>query len=130
MISGQPLYLLYSYSKRGAPAPAAPLLAAFATQATGSVRLQVTGRPPTDQRLGLLLAAEQPRSAEREGGGHGALQQLSSAQAPCAVELVHHGERILAEPGETAEDPGTAAQAAQAAATQRRQGAGGKKASQ
>ena len=47
LISGQPLYLLNSNSNCGPPRCGHPLLAAFATQATGSVRLQVTGRPPT-----------------------------------------------------------------------------------
>src|SRR4051812_14202990 len=57
LISGQPLYLLYSYSQRGAvPADAGPLRVARATQATGSVRLQVTGKPPTTNALVLLDA--------------------------------------------------------------------------
>src|SRR5687768_16854398 len=42
LISGQPLYL--PYSKRPAFAPGCD---ARATHATGSVRLQLTGRPPT-----------------------------------------------------------------------------------
>src|SRR5688500_16692574 len=41
LISGQPLYLLYSNA--GLPA------CALAAAATGSVRLQVTGRPPTSK---------------------------------------------------------------------------------
>src|SRR6185436_3113978 len=46
LISGQPLYLLYWNAKSLAAVP--PLmLASFAVQATGSVRLQVTGNPPT-----------------------------------------------------------------------------------
>src|SRR5262245_31869129 len=45
LISGQPLYLLYSKSAPSVlPASRA---ATLAVQATGSVRLQVTGRPPT-----------------------------------------------------------------------------------
>src|SRR6202163_3045295 len=55
LISGQPLYLLNSYSKRGLPVLSAALLAAFATQATGRVRLQVTGRPPTTSECCCLL---------------------------------------------------------------------------
>src|ERR1700759_2848530 len=47
LTSGQPLYLLYWNSKRGWPTARAALLRAFETQATGSVRLQVTGSPPT-----------------------------------------------------------------------------------
>src|SRR5688572_1881050 len=50
LISGQPLYLLYS--KAGLPP------AALATAATGSVRLQVTGKPPTSS--GLSAAAARP----------------------------------------------------------------------
>lgn len=51
----QPLYLLYSKANCGFPLLSALLAVAFATQATGSVRLQVTGKPPTTS--GLLLAA-------------------------------------------------------------------------
>src|ERR1700722_1457213 len=47
LTSGQPLYLLYWNSKRGWPGERVPLLRAFETHATGSVRLQVTGSPPT-----------------------------------------------------------------------------------
>src|SRR5471032_1373607 len=47
LISGQPLYLLYSNSIRGPQALLALFSVALATQATGNVRLQVTGRPPT-----------------------------------------------------------------------------------
>src|SRR5471032_1672689 len=47
LISGQPLYLLYSNSIWGPSALLALFSVALATQATGSVRLQVTGRPPT-----------------------------------------------------------------------------------
>src|ERR1700722_141075 len=46
LISGQPLNLLYSYWKPGVPA-AALLAFSRATQATGRVRLHVTGSPPT-----------------------------------------------------------------------------------
>src|ERR1700728_2213802 len=41
--SGQPLYLLYRYSKRAWSAARAWLLRALETHATGRVRLQVTG---------------------------------------------------------------------------------------
>src|SRR6202011_1580035 len=47
LTSGHPLYLLYWNSKRGWPTGRALLLRAFETHATGSVRLQVTGNPPT-----------------------------------------------------------------------------------
>src|SRR6187455_13021 len=60
LISGQPLYLLYSNSNCGAPLLSAALAAALATQATGSVRLHVTGRPPTSKGL---AAAAQTRGA-------------------------------------------------------------------
>ena len=46
LISGHPEYLLYS--KRNAFFAVPALIAAsLPTQATGNVRLQVTGRPPT-----------------------------------------------------------------------------------
>src|SRR5471032_386864 len=54
LISGQPLYLLYS--KPCGSAPGWPALAALAMQATGKVRLQVTGRPPTWIGDGAALA--------------------------------------------------------------------------
>src|SRR6185312_815690 len=47
LISGQPLYLLYSYSNLGVPAGALRLAALLPTHAMGRVRLQVTGSPPT-----------------------------------------------------------------------------------
>src|SRR6476659_8696964 len=53
LISGQPLYLLYSNSNRGAASLAAALAVARAAHATGSVRLQVTGRPPTSRGFGV-----------------------------------------------------------------------------
>src|SRR3954451_23386817 len=59
LISGQPLYLLYSNSNCGAPLLSAPFAAALATQATGSVRLHVTGRPPTTR----FLAVAEPQAA-------------------------------------------------------------------
>jgi hypothetical protein len=55
LISGQPLYLLYSNSK-SFPAVPALMLAALAVHATGSVRLQVTGRPPTISGLRFPLS--------------------------------------------------------------------------
>src|SRR5947208_11930334 len=56
LTSGQPLYLLNSKANCGAPLLPARLAAALATQATGSVRLHVTARPPTTK--GLAAAAE------------------------------------------------------------------------
>src|SRR6516164_10489202 len=57
LISGQPLYLLYSNSNCGAPFLSAVFAAALATQATGSVRLHVTGKPPTSNGLGVAAEA-------------------------------------------------------------------------
>src|SRR5690348_8060783 len=54
--SGQPLYLLYSKVNWDAPLLPARFAAALAAQATGSVRLQVTARPPTTR--GSAAAAE------------------------------------------------------------------------
>src|SRR5258708_7682811 len=60
LISGQPLYLLYSYSNCGPPGFAL-LMAIFAVQETGSVRLQVTGSPPTTRGSRFTAwSAEQP----------------------------------------------------------------------
>src|SRR5687767_14057382 len=61
LISGQPLYLLYSKSYLIASAGAALFVAALARHATGRVRLQVTGSPPTTSEFGL--ASAQPWSA-------------------------------------------------------------------
>src|SRR6516162_2075003 len=57
LISGQPLYLLYSNSNCGAPFFSPAFAAALATQATGSVRLHVTGKPPTSNGLGVAAEA-------------------------------------------------------------------------
>src|SRR6476620_8502874 len=57
LTSGQPLYLLYSNSNCGPPPFAALLAAARAAQATGSVRLHVTGRPPTRSGFGVAAGA-------------------------------------------------------------------------
>src|SRR5579871_3627358 len=62
LISGQPLNLLYSNWKRGAPAPRARLVASLLTHATGRVRLQVTASPPTASELGLVPAQPAPSS--------------------------------------------------------------------
>src|SRR5689334_19382383 len=65
LISGQPLYLLYSNSYFGAPAAADPLVVARPTQATGNVRLHVTGRPPTISELAFFSAqAEMPSGSD------------------------------------------------------------------
>src|SRR5262245_42172801 len=60
--SGQPLYLLYSYSNRGVAADVVLLTAAFATHATGNVSLHVTGSPQTTSLLdSLVVQASMPR---------------------------------------------------------------------
>src|SRR6266436_7116515 len=56
--SGQPLYLLYSYANCGLAAGPAALAVALATHATGRVRLQVTGRPPTTSALRFCPGAQ------------------------------------------------------------------------
>src|SRR5580704_7967857 len=56
LISGQPLNLVYWNWKLFAPAGADLLLTPLATQATGRVRLQVTGKPPTTNESALALA--------------------------------------------------------------------------
>ncbi len=59
LISGQPLYLLYSNRNAFAAVPAL-MAASLATQATGSVRLQVTGNPPTTSGSPLPPPEVQP----------------------------------------------------------------------
>src|SRR3569833_540832 len=54
--SGQPLYLLYSYSKPGVPEAALRLATLLPTHAIGKVRLQVTGSPPTTRVSDFLPA--------------------------------------------------------------------------
>src|SRR6185312_10241648 len=56
LTSGQPLYLLYSYSNFGAPGGAVRLLVLLPMQAMGRVRLQVTGSPPTTRASDFLPA--------------------------------------------------------------------------
>ena len=100
LISGQPLYLLYSNSNFGAPLLSAPFAAALATQATGSVRLHVTGSPPTSKGLGVAAetgsamvgsaAASAPRSTCRrltrsrgpgDSGSIGVILTMASANS-------------------------------------------------
>src|SRR6185369_11076491 len=61
LISGQPLYLLYSYSNFGWPAARAAFDLSRDEHATGSVRLQVTGSPPTCRTEPLFSLLEQDR---------------------------------------------------------------------
>src|SRR5689334_14372062 len=65
LISGQPLYLLYSKRNLLVAVPAS-MARFFPTQATGRVRLHVTGNPPTTSGSspGLLSLDEQPASAQ------------------------------------------------------------------
>src|SRR5579871_2125502 len=58
LISGQPLNLVYSYSNLGVPGASERFAVLLPTQATGSVRLQVTGSPATTRASDFLL--EQP----------------------------------------------------------------------
>src|SRR6187399_2492152 len=77
LISGQPLYLLYSYSKSFEAVPAL-MLAAFAVQAMGNVRLQVTGRPPTIN--GSRRAFLSPAQPYRLNGNAAAIAPCSSSR--------------------------------------------------
>ena len=77
LISGQPLYLLYSNPKSLAAVPAL-MLASFAAQATGSVRLQVTGSPPTIS--GSRFAALVARAAIQAKGNAAAIAPCSSCR--------------------------------------------------
>jgi hypothetical protein len=83
LISGQPLYLLYSNSKSFVAVPAL-MLAAFAVQATGSVRLQVTGNPPTANGRRPPLSGAQPY---RLNGNAAAIAPCSSCRRPRRIEL-------------------------------------------
>src|SRR6185312_3935605 len=56
LTSGQPLYLLYSYSYFCVPGGAFRLAALLPTHAIGRVRLQVTGSPPMTRVSAFLLA--------------------------------------------------------------------------
>src|SRR5690242_19575928 len=55
LTSGQPVYLLYSYANW--LLPVRWFVVCRATQATGSVRLQVTARPPTTSGSAAARAA-------------------------------------------------------------------------
>src|SRR5579872_1769212 len=95
LTSGQPLIFSYSYSKRGTPLDALATL--LATHATGSVRLQVTGRPPITRASERELehpsapngsAAARPRSAAlRETKRNGMILGLR-----CRID--NRGDRI------------------------------------
>ena len=58
LISGQPLYLLYSQRNAFAPGASDSFFFSRATHATGSVRLHVTGRPPTTSGASSSFAHE------------------------------------------------------------------------
>ena len=91
LISGQPLYLLYSNSNCGAPLLSARFAAALATQATGSVRLHVTGRPPTSK--GLAAAAEAGNAMAGNARGECTAQHLPAIDAMLRARRVrkHQG---------------------------------------
>src|SRR5438067_977478 len=104
LISGQPLYLLYSNSK--ALLPDALFVAMRAEQATGSVRLQVTGRPPTISgpeaaAAGRLSAdASAPRSNCRrsrpaDGDSDSSGIMLGHGTVPTSLRLSMRGDRIV-----------------------------------
>jgi hypothetical protein len=86
LISGQPLNLLYWYSNRGSPAAADAFFAARAVTATGSVRLQVTGR--TAHLQGFALVAGTGPEPDREARCQRGLEQLSARSS-----RVVHGVR-------------------------------------
>src|SRR5690349_23130237 len=90
LISGQPLYLLYWNSKSFDAVPAFMLLS-FATQATGSVRLQVTGRPPTTS--GSLRADLSPAQAPRASGTAEASAPLRTCRRS-NLEFMRHSRRL------------------------------------
>src|SRR5690242_16207922 len=92
LISGQPLNLAYSYSNLGLPGAIARLDALFATHATGSVRLQVTGRPPMTRAPDFL--PEQP--IRPEGTAVAARPRrisLRDKECPSGDECMREGSR-------------------------------------
>jgi hypothetical protein len=68
--------LLYSYENCGSEALLAPFAAALATQATGRVRLQVTGNPPTINDFCFFSPAQDSK-----------LEGRAAAIAPCRICL-------------------------------------------
>src|SRR6187551_744231 len=77
LISGQPLYLLYS--KRNAlPAVPALIAASLPMHATGSVRLQVTGKPPTTRGSAACVPFPPPEQPYRLSGS-------AAAPADCRI---------------------------------------------
>src|SRR3954463_8294018 len=88
-ISGQPLYLLYS-KVNGLAAVPALIAASLPTQATGNVRLQVTGKPPTTRCGAFLSSDEHPAMASGS----------AAAAAPCSNcrRLRKYGPTTLAMP--------------------------------
>src|ERR1700722_5214058 len=80
LTSGHPLYLLYWNSKRGWPTGRALLLRAFETHATGSVRLQVTGSPPTTKGAPCAFPFDPfPQESRLKG--------KAAAISPCTTRL-------------------------------------------
>src|SRR6187402_2608454 len=80
LTSGHPLYLLNSNSNCGPLPLAAALAAARATQATGRVKLQVTGRAPTCS--GLADAAAEDRGQFAAGRTQAPRAPRSSVRRP------------------------------------------------
>src|SRR5580704_1094147 len=90
LTSGQPLYLLYLYSKRGSPIPSAALLRDFETHATGRVRLHVTGSPPTTNGSPLPIPLDPfPHDSAPRG--------KADAASPCntCLRFKASGSRVL-----------------------------------
>src|SRR5688500_14397655 len=87
LISGQPLYLLYS-NRKSLPAVPAFIEASFPTQATGSVRLQVTGSPPTIS--GARFASLSAAHPSRLSGSDAAIAASNSCRRPkvCALTWI------------------------------------------
>ena len=109
LTSGHPLYLLNSNENCKAPLWSAVFAAVLATQATGRVRLQVTGRAPTIRGLAAAAeagsavpasaAASVPRSTWRRSmqcrcpansGSIGYARRLQVSQAPrgCGAGMI------------------------------------------
>src|SRR6185295_7962534 len=85
LISGQPLNLLYVNAKSFDAIPALRL-ASLAVQATGNVRLQVTGRPPTTS--GSRWADLSPAQAPSASGTADASAPLRTCRRSKKVALM------------------------------------------
>src|SRR5689334_21820863 len=93
LISGQPWYLVYWYSNRGLPGGIDRFVAFFATHAIGSVRLQVTGSPPTTRASEFLL--KQPISPEGSAvAARPRRASLRDTECPNRDERMREGSRV------------------------------------